>query len=65
MIICVDCDRASVWIFDKETETLWTKVFKGTSKTIKIPFNQGLVGHLQGENNLYLYFNLCSSQGRS
>ena len=46
MIICLECDRASVWIFDKETETLWTKVMKGNEKTIKIPYTAGLVGHV-------------------
>ena len=44
--ICVESDRASVFIFDSESESLWTKVAKGSDKTIKIPFNIGLVGHV-------------------
>ena len=58
--ICLESDRASVFIYDGETEQLWTKVAKGSSKTIKVkkkksplkkinkkvPYNKGIVGHV-------------------
>ena len=31
---CLESDRASVFIFDQETECLWTKVARGSSKKI-------------------------------
>lgn len=42
--MCLESDRASVFIFDQESEQLWTKALKGSNKTIKVPFDQGIVG---------------------
>lgn len=41
---CLDCDRASVYIYDQESDSLWTKVSKGNNLTVKVPINQGIVG---------------------
>ncbi|EAR87759.3 GAF domain protein (macronuclear) [Tetrahymena thermophila SB210] len=41
---CLESDRASVFIFEQESEQLWTKHAKGSNKTIKVPFDQGIVG---------------------
>ncbi len=35
---CLESDRASVFIYDPETEQLWTKVMKGSQKTIRVIF---------------------------
>jgi signal transduction protein with GAF and PtsI domain len=43
---CLDCDRASIFLLDEMKEELWTKVAKGSTKTIRIPFNKGIVGHV-------------------
>ncbi|KRX08165.1 hypothetical protein PPERSA_01710 [Pseudocohnilembus persalinus] len=40
----IECDRCSVFIYDQESEKLWTKVAKGSQKTIRIPYNQGVAG---------------------
>ena len=40
----LESDRASVFIYDPETEELWTKVALGSDKTIRIPFNKGIAG---------------------
>ncbi len=37
----LESDRVSVFIFDPESETLWTKVAKGSNKTIRVPYNKG------------------------
>lgn len=33
---CLESDRASVFIFEAESEQLWTKASKGSNKTIKV-----------------------------
>ena len=33
---CLESDRASVFIYDQETKQLWTKVAKGSKKTLKV-----------------------------
>lgn len=42
----LEIDRASVFIFDKESESLLTKVAKGSKKMIQVPYNKGIVGHV-------------------
>lgn len=41
---CLECDRASVFLVDRMKEELWSKVAKGSDKTIRIPLNSGIVG---------------------
>ena len=39
----VDADRCSVWILDRESDTLWTKVAQGVDP-LRIPAYSGIVG---------------------
>lgn len=39
-----------MFILDKESEMLWTKVAKGSNQTIKVPYNQGIVGYVFTKN---------------
>jgi len=39
----LECDRASVFVFDAEKEELFTRVLKGT-REIRIPYKKGIVG---------------------
>ena len=41
---CLNCDRASVFLFDYEKDELWSKVAKGYDNTLRIPKNTGIVG---------------------
>ena len=41
---CLNCDRASVFLFDHEKDELWSKVAKGYGYTLRIPKNAGIVG---------------------
>lgn len=41
---CLNCDRASVFLFDHEKDELWSKVAKGYGYTLRIPKNSGIVG---------------------
>lgn len=41
---CLQCDRASVFLFDYEKDELWSKVAKGYDNTLRIPKNTGIVG---------------------
>jgi len=41
------CDRCSVFIFDRQTNELWSKVTLGLQHTeIRVPFGKGIVGHV-------------------
>ncbi|MBI4351445.1 MAG: GAF domain-containing protein [Elusimicrobia bacterium] len=41
------CDRCSVFIFDRQTNELWSKVALGMQHTeIRVPFGKGIVGHV-------------------
>ena len=42
---CLDCDRASLFIYDTTKEELWTKVAKGSDEIIRVPLNKGIVGN--------------------
>lgn len=39
-----EADRCSLFLVDKDTQTLWTKIAQGTDETIRVPLGQGLVG---------------------
>jgi len=41
------CDRCSVFIMDRQTNELWSKVTLGLQHTeIRVPFGKGIVGHV-------------------
>ncbi len=41
------CDRCSVFILDRQTNELWSKVALGMQHTeIRVPFGKGIVGHV-------------------
>ena len=40
----LECDRASVFMLDPLNGELWTRVAKGSDKTIRIPLDKGIVG---------------------
>jgi HD-GYP domain-containing protein (c-di-GMP phosphodiesterase class II) len=43
----INCDRCSVFILDKRTNELWSKVALGLQHTeVKVPFGRGIVGHV-------------------
>lgn len=41
---CLDCEKAATFIYDNSKEELWSKVTKGSSETIRVPTNKGIVG---------------------
>lgn len=41
---CLDCERASAFIYDNSKEELWTKAAKGSEETIRVPLGKGIVG---------------------
>jgi len=43
---CLDCDRATTFIYDNMREELWSKSAKGSNETIRVPVNRGIVGHV-------------------
>jgi len=43
---CLDCDRATTFIYDSMREELWSKSAKGSNETIRVPVNRGIVGHV-------------------
>jgi HD superfamily phosphodiesterase len=40
----LDCDRASIFVYNKETSKLWTKVAHGLEQKIEVDQNVGIVG---------------------
>lgn len=43
----INCDRCSVFILDRHTNELWSKVAMGLQHTeIRVPFDRGVVGHV-------------------
>lgn len=40
----LDCERATVFIYDSTKEELWSKAAKGSSTIIKVPIGKGIVG---------------------
>ncbi len=43
----LNCDRCSVFIMDRQTNELWSKVALGMQHTeIRVPFGKGIVGHV-------------------
>lgn len=41
---CLDCERATTFIYDSTKEELWSKVAKGSEQTIRLPLGKGIVG---------------------
>ena len=50
--LCLECDRASVFVVDEAKNELWSKVAKGTNKVLRIPMNKGL----SVNNNAYIFY---------
>jgi phosphoserine phosphatase RsbU/P len=42
--VLLDCERASIFLYDKVSNELWTKVALG-SREIRVPCHAGIVGH--------------------
>lgn len=40
----IECDRVSIFVYDKKKETLWTKFAHGIDGKIEIPKDKGIVG---------------------
>ena len=40
----LECDRASVFMLDELNGELWSRIAKGSDKTIRIPLGKGIVG---------------------
>jgi sigma-B regulation protein RsbU (phosphoserine phosphatase) len=40
----LSCDRASIFLHDRQTDELWTKVALGTDSVIRLPAGAGIVG---------------------
>src|SRR5256885_14413436 len=41
----LDCDRASIFLLDRERNELWSKVALGSDEILRIDASQGIVGH--------------------
>ena len=41
---CLDCERATTFIYDNSKEELWSKSSKGSEEIIRVPVNKGIVG---------------------
>jgi hypothetical protein len=42
---CLDCERATVFLYDINKEQLWSKAAKGSDEIIRVPSNKGIVGN--------------------
>lgn len=43
----LNCDRCSVFIMDRQTNVLWSKIALGVQRPeIRVPFGKGIVGHV-------------------
>lgn len=40
----IECDRVSIFIYDKNKDTLWTKFAHGVDEKIEVPKDKGVVG---------------------
>src|SRR3954471_2232773 len=47
----LDCERASIFLHDPETDQLWTKIALG-SQEIRVPASAGFVGHVFKSNEI-------------
>jgi len=50
---CLDCERATTFIYDNSKEELWSKASKGSEDTIRVPINKGIVGIYCTKNILF------------
>lgn len=41
----LDCERATIFLYDQNKEELWSKVAKGSEEVIRIPTNIGVAGN--------------------
>jgi Nif-specific regulatory protein len=41
----LDCDRASIFLLDRETNELWSQVALGSGEILRFPAGKGVVGH--------------------
>ncbi|OGR51666.1 MAG: hypothetical protein A2049_10205 [Elusimicrobia bacterium GWA2_62_23] len=49
----LNCDRCSVFILDRQTNELWSKVALGMQHTeIRVPFGKGIVGHVASSGQI-------------
>lgn len=47
---CLDCERATTFIYDNSKEELWSKAAKGSDETIRVPLGKGIVGKFIFQN---------------
>ena len=48
----LDCERASIFLYDGATRELWTKVALRTTREIRVPCHAGIVGHTFTSNEV-------------
>ncbi len=48
----VECERASIFLYDPATRELWTKVALKTDGQIRVPCHSGIVGHAFQSNQI-------------
>src|SRR5579872_3596530 len=41
----LDCDRASIFLLDRERNQLWSKVALGSTEILRFDSNEGIAGH--------------------
>src|SRR5437763_15213591 len=44
-ISLLDCDRASIFLLDRETNELWSKVALGSDEILRFDAQRGIAGH--------------------
>lgn len=57
----IDADRATVWLHDSEKKQLWSKIADGVG-VLRIPEDQGMVGHVLKTGQYYLTNNAQQDQ---
>ena len=50
--LILNCQRATVFIYDKKTNELWSKVGKGVEGVIRIPKDKGIAGFVATNNQV-------------
>src|SRR5579884_4189987 len=48
------CERASIFLYDQQTQELWTKVALKANGEIRVPCSKGIVGHSFSTNEVVL-----------
>jgi len=62
---CLECDRATTFIYDSVREELWSKAAKGSDATIRVPSNKGIVGNYVPKVNYTKLIRACIHKRRS